>query len=317
MSMATKKISVVVPAYNEEENIPLLYRSLLQELKLLKLDYEIIFVDDGSTDATFNVLLKIARKDKKLRVIKLRRRFGQTAAMSAGFDYAKGDVVVTLDADLQNDPKDIGALLKKMGEGFDVVSGWRKNRKEPFLTRRLPSMVANWLIALITGVDLHDTGCTLKAYRKEILDETRLYGEMHRFIPAIAHISGANITEIVVHHHPRRFGKAKYGINRTLRVILDALTVKFLLSFQTRPMHFFGKLGVFIGGLGGLLFALLVYQRVVLDYPLSSRPIFLVSIFLMLVGLQLVMTGLLAEMLTRIYYESQNKKIYKVRKILN
>lgn len=315
--MRTKSVSIVIPAYNEEKNIPLLYEALKKSLNDLKIVYEIIFVDDGSTDGSRTVLEKIATKDKKVKVVILRRRFGQTAAMSAGFDTAVNDVVVTLDGDLQNDPTDIAKLLDKMDEGFDVVSGWRKDRKEPFLSRRLPSMIANRLIAFITGVEIHDTGCTLKAYRKEVLEDTHLYGEMHRFIPATAQIMGARIAEVVVKHHPRKFGKAKYGINRTLRVILDALTVKFLLSYQTRPMHFFGKLGVFIGGLGGILFVWLIYQRVFLSLPLSSRPAFLVSIFFVLIGLQFIMTGLLAEMLTRIYFESQHKKIYTVRKKIN
>ncbi|KKP58737.1 MAG: Glycosyl transferase family 2, partial [Microgenomates group bacterium GW2011_GWD1_33_9] len=279
--------------------------------------YEIIFVDDCSIDNTLNELKKIANKDQRVVIIALRRRYGQTTAMSAGFDNARGEVTIPMDADLQNDPRDISKLLDKLNEGYDVVSGWRKNRKEPFLTRRLPSMIANKLISVITGVDLHDTGCTLKAYRSEILEETKLYGEMHRFIPAIAHIAGAKIAEVIVRHHPRKYGKAKYGINRTLRVILDALTVKFLLSFQTRPMHFFGKLGVFVGGVGALLLTYLVYQRFFLALPLSSRPSFLVAIFCMLVGLQLVMTGLLAEMLTRIYFETQNKKTYIIKEKVN
>lgn len=315
--MKIKSVSAVIPAYNEEKNIPILYESLKSSLKQLNIDYEIIFIDDGSEDDTFSVLASIAKQDKSVRVIRFRRRFGQTAAMSAGFDFAKNDVIVTLDGDLQNDPKDISSLLSKMEEGYDVVSGWRKVRKEPFLSRRLPSMIANRIISIITGVNIHDTGCTLKAYRKEVLEDTQLYGEMHRFIPATAHIAGAKIAEIVVKHHPRKYGKAKYGINRTLRVILDAFTVKFLLSFQTRPMHFFGKIGVLIGGMGSLVFAYLIYQRIFLIIPLSSRPVFLVSIFFMLIGLQFIMTGLLAEMLTRIYYESQDKKIYRVREIIN
>lgn len=313
----TTYLSIVIPAYNEEKNIPLIYNSISSEVKKLGVSYEIVFINDGSLDNTLKELSIIAKTDRKLRILNLRRRFGQTAAMSAGFDNAKGEIVVTLDADLQNDPKDIGRLLQKMNEGYDVVSGWRKDRKEPFMSRRLPSMIANNLIAFITGVNLHDTGCTLKAYRKEVLDDIRLYGEMHRFIPAIAHIAGAGITEIVVRHHPRKFGKAKYGINRTLRVILDALTVKFLLSFQTRPMHFFGKLGVFIGGTGSILFAWLIFQRIFLSLPLSSRPIFSIAILFILIGLQLVMTGLIAEILARVYFESQNKKTYSIRNVIN
>ena len=307
-------LSLVIPAYNEEKNLSILHHQINEVVSELNLSYEIIFVDDCSIDNTLNELKKIANKDQRVVIIALRRRYGQTTAMSAGFDNARGEVTIPMDADL---PRDISKLLDKLNEGYDVVSGWRKNRKEPFLTRRLPSMIANKLISVITGVDLHDTGCTLKAYRSEILEETKLYGEMHRFIPAIAHIAGAKIAEVIVRHHPRKYGKAKYGINRTLRVILDALTVKFLLSFQTRPMHFFGKLGVFVGGVGALLLTYLVYQRFFLALPLSSRPSFLVAIFCMLVGLQLVMTGLLAEMLTRIYFETQNKKTYIIKEKVN
>jgi len=310
-------LSLVIPAFNEEKNIRPLYDLISETLPETTSDYEVIFIDDGSVDSTLNVLNALSKKDLKIKIIALKRRFGQTAAVSAGFDAAQGDVVVTLDADLQNDPRDIQKLLDKMNEGYDVVSGWRKDRKEPFLSRRFPSMIANLLIAKITGVNLHDTGCSLKAYKKEIVKEIKLYGEMHRFIPAIAHIAGAKIAEVVVRHHPRRFGKAKYGINRTLRVILDALTVKFLLSYQTRPMHFFGKLGVFVGGAGTLLLTYLVYQRFFIAIPLSSRPLFLVAIFCILVGLQLVMTGLLAEILTRVYFEAQNKKTYIIKEINN
>lgn len=306
-------LSLVIPAYNEEKNVSLLFDLIRGSIFSQIPNCEVIFVDDGSIDSTYSELVKISKKDERVKVIALRRRFGQTAAISAGFDGAVGNIIVTLDSDLQNDPRDIPKMIQKLNEGYDVVSGWRKDRKEPFLSRRLPSIIANFLIAKITGVKLHDTGCSLKAYKKDIVRELKLYGEMHRFIPAIAHIAGAKITEVVVRHHPRKFGKAKYGINRTLRVILDALTVKFLLSYQTRPMHFFGKLGVFFGGLGGLIFAWLLFERIFLSLSLSSRPLFLVSVFLILIGVQLVMTGLLAEILIRVYFESQNKKTYNLR----
>lgn len=310
------EISIVIPALNEEESIPPLYQSLKSVLGRVGKSYEIIFVDDGSTDATLKELEKIHKKDSKLKIISFRRNFGQTAAMAAGFDYAKGKVIVTLDADLQNDPKDVPRLLKELDRGYDIVSGWRKDRKEPFLTRRIPSMVANLIISLISGVKLHDYGCTLKAYRADVVKSIKLYGDMHRFIPAVTSTIGVKVSEIAVDHHVRRFGEPKYGIERTLRVILDVMTIKFLLSYQTRPLQLFGRIGFFLTLTGGGVFTWLVYERFFLHHPLSTRPLFLISIFLILVGIQFITLGLLAEMLMRIYYESQGKTIYQIRKVI-
>lgn len=307
-------LSIVIPAFNEERNLLPLYDRLKPVLNKAVLMYEIIFIDDGSTDSTFLILGKIARRDKTVKVISFRKNFGQTAAMSAGFDNARGDIIVTLDADLQNDPQDIPRLLSEIRRGYDVVSGWRKSRKDDFLTRRIPSQIANFLISKISGVELHDYGCTLKAYRKDVLKEIRLYGEMHRFIPAIAASVGARIGEVEVSHHRRKYGKSKYGIDRTLKVILDLLVVKFILSYQIRPIQLFGKIG-FITTVGGFgLFTILVLDRFFGHQPLSTRPLFTVSIFLIMVGIQFITLGLLAEIMVRGYFESQGKKTYYIRK---
>src|SRR3989337_992234 len=308
-------VSIVIPVYNEEESVPLLYKSIKKVMDATGLNYEIIFVDDGSKDNTFSILSDIQKSDPNVVVISFRRNFGQTAAMAAGFDHASGDIIVTMDADLQNDPKDIPRLLEKAKE-YDVVSGWRKNRKDPFFSRRLPSMIANYLISKVTGVYLHDYGCTLKAYRKEVVKNIRLYGEMHRFIPAIANWIGATFTEEVVGHHHRRFGKSKYGISRTLRVLLDLLTVKFLQSFSTRPIHAFGTPGLVLGGIGFLISLYLTYAKLALGYQIGGRPLLLLAVLLIILGAQLVVMGLLGEMLARVYHESQSKAIYTIRKIL-
>jgi glycosyltransferase involved in cell wall biosynthesis len=309
-------ISVVVPVLNEEENLPILYHRLTEALVGNGYSYEIIIVDDGSTDRSFGVMQELRAQDDRLRVVRFRRNYGQTAAFAAGFDRARGDVVVTLDADLQNDPADIPALMAKMAEGYDVVSGWRVNRQDRFLDRRLPSIVANRLIGWTTGVRIHDYGCSLKAYRRDVLADVQLYGELHRFIPALAHAAGARVTEIPVSHHPRRYGKAKYGLSRTLRVILDILAVRFLMSYSTRPIHIFGLLGLlsFIAGVVILLYLAVV--RLFLVQPVADRPIMLLGILLTMLGVQLVTSGLLAEMVTRTYFESQNKPIYTVREEL-
>jgi glycosyltransferase involved in cell wall biosynthesis len=259
---------------------------------------------------------ELQSQDERLRVVRFRRNYGQTAAFAAGFDRARGDVVITIDADLQNDPADIPALMAKMAEGFDVVSGWRVDRQDRFLDRRLPSLVAHRLIAWTTGVRIHDSGCSLKAYRRDVLTDVRLYGELHRFIPALAHAAGARVTEIPVSHHPRRYGKAKYGLSRTLKVILDILAVRFLTSYSTRPIHIFGLLGLFsfLAGMGILLYLAVV--RLFLLQPVADRPLMLLGILLTMLGVQLVTSGLLAEMVTRTYFESQDKPIYNVREEL-
>ena len=309
------KVSIVIPLYNEEESIPHLYGAIKEVMDGTGRAYEIIFVDDGSRDKSFALLSELQKSDKRVVVIGFRRNFGQTAAMAAGFDYAEGEVIVTMDADLQNDPKDIPKLLEASKE-YDVVSGWRKNRKDKFLSRRLPSVIANWLISFVTGVALHDYGCTLKAYRSEVIKNIRLYGEMHRFIPAIANWVGATITEVETTHHPRKYGTSKYGISRTVRVILDLITVKFLQSFSTRPIHAFGPAGLLLSGIGFLMALYLSYEKIILGYDIGGRPLLLLAILLLIMGLQLVVMGLLGEMLARVYHESQGKSIYVVKRVL-
>jgi glycosyltransferase involved in cell wall biosynthesis len=306
-------ISVVVPVLNEEESLPHLHQRLTTALADSGYSYEIIMVDDGSADRSFDIMRGLQAQDEHLHVVRFRRNYGQTAAFAAGFDRAQGEVVITIDADLQNDPADIPILMAKMAEGYDVVSGWRVNRQDRFLDRRLPSLVANALIRWATGVRIHDYGCSLKAYRREVLADVRLYGEMHRFIPALAHAAGARVTEVPVSHHPRRFGKAKYGLSRTLKVFLDILAVRFLMSYSTRPIHIFGLLGLlsFIVGMAVLLYLAVV--RLLLLQPIADRPLLLLGILLTMLGVQLVTTGLLAEMVIRTYYESQGKAIYTVR----
>jgi glycosyltransferase involved in cell wall biosynthesis len=305
-------ISIVIPVYNEEENIrPLL---LAIEGVMLNDDHEIIFIDDGSTDGTLNELKKAVETNKRVKAIAFRRNFGQTASLSAGFDHACGDVIIAMDGDLQNDPKDIPILLKGIEDGFDIVSGWRKYRKDKAIMRKLPSRIANWLISKITGVHLHDYGCTLKAYRTEVIKNIRLYGEMHRFIPALASWNGARIMEIPVNHNARKFGKSKYGIWRTFRVVLDLLTVKFMLNFFTRPLHMLGGWGIafFATGVGYGLF--LTFQRLLFDaYIKPLRP--LIVLLFVITGIQMLTIGLVAEINVRTYYESQNKSIYAIKTI--
>lgn len=307
-------VSIVAPIYNEEENIGLLYSELKMVMDKTGINYEIIFIDDGSTDRTPELLSDLNKKDERVVVVNFRRNFGQTAAMSAGFDYARGEVIVTIDGDLQNDPEDIPKLLDKIKQ-CDVVSGWRFDRKDPFISRRLPSMIANWIISKVTGVELHDYGCTLKAYRSDVVKNIRLYGEMHRFIPAIASWMGVKIAEVRTNHRPRKFGKSKYGLSRTLRVVLDLITVKFLLSFSTRPIQIFGLFGVISGGAGILITAYLSYLKLIHGVNIGGRPLLLLGVFLILLGVQLIIMGLLGEMLVRIYYESQDKPIYVIRKV--
>lgn len=309
------EVSVVVPLLNEQDNINPLYEQITQTLTD-KYDHEIIFVDDGSTDDSFTILSELQKADNKVRVIRFRKNFGQTAALAAGFAHARGEIIAAIDADLQNDPADIPKMIKKLDEGFDVVSGWRKKRHDNAITRLIPSKIANWLIATITRVKLHDFGCTLKVYRKEVLAETKLYGEMHRFIPALASWNGADICEMVVNHRPRTAGAAKYGLNRTLKVVLDLITVKFLGSFSTKPIYIFGGLGI-LSGLGSIVSGLVViYQKFVNDFPMNRNPLLFLTALLITTTIQLILMGLLAELLVRTYHESQNRPTYVIKEIL-
>ncbi|MFQ6096170.1 MAG: glycosyltransferase family 2 protein [Armatimonadota bacterium] len=310
------RLSVAIPVYNEEGNLRALHAELRGTLASLPYASEIVFVDDGSTDATGDILRELCDEDPDVTVIRFRRNFGQTAAIAAGFEHARGDVVVAMDADLQNDPADIPRLVEMIEKGYDVVSGWRRDRKDPWLSRRLPSKIANWTISRVTNVRLHDYGCTLKAYTRDVVRNLRLYGEMHRFIPALASWSGARIGEIVVNHRRRRFGRSKYGMGRTLRVLLDLATVKFLLTYSTRPLHIFGLWGVLAGAAGFLIAAYLSVEKFVKHVDIGSRPLLLLAILLMFGGLQLVTMGLLAELQARTYHEAQGKPIYAVREII-
>jgi glycosyltransferase involved in cell wall biosynthesis len=314
--LAGVAISVVVPVKDEEDNVEPLYRSLVEVLDALGRSYEILLVDDGSEDQTHPRLLRLAASDPNLKVIQLRRNFGQTAAMSAGFDHATGDVIVPMDGDLQNDPADIGRLLEKVDEGYDVVSGWRRDRKDGFV-RRLPSRIANWLIGRVTGLRLHDYGCTLKAYRADIVRDTNLYGEMHRFLPALAYQTGARITEVPVAHHPRVSGRSKYGLGRTFKVLLDLVTVKFLSVWSTKPSYVFGGSGAVLCIVGTAFVAWTAYQKIVNDVYVYRQPSLIVGVFLFTIGLNLFLMGLLAELVTRTYHESQSKPIYYVRERTN
>jgi glycosyltransferase involved in cell wall biosynthesis len=309
-------VSVVIPLLNEADSLAELYSHLQDMMNNLDRSCEIIFIDDGSTDNSFAILRELQQADSRLRAIKLRRNFGQTAAFSAGFDHARGDIIVTMDADLQNDARDIPKLLAKIDEGYDIVSGWRIKRRDKWITRRLPSQIANWLISHLTGVKLRDYGCSLKAYRREVLDNVKLYGELHRFIPALASWMGVEVAEVPVNHFARRFGKSKYGLSRTIRVMLDLLAVKFLLDYATRPLQIFGLIGLLNLGAGTTLAAYLTYMRLFGGVALSDRPILLLAILLIMVGVQLLIMGLLGELVVRTYHETQNKTIYMVREIV-
>jgi glycosyltransferase involved in cell wall biosynthesis len=306
------ELSIVVPLFNEAENVEPLHRALVAALSELGRSYEIVFIDDGSTDRSFAKLDELATLDADVRVVRLRRNYGQTAAMAAGFDHARGDILVPIDGDCQNDPRDIGLLLEKIDEGYDIVSGWRKDRQDG-LTRRLPSRIANWLIGRVTGVRLHDYGCTLKAYRAEVIDETRLYGEMHRFLPALAHMAGADIAEVPVRHHPRTHGKSKYGLGRTFGVLLDLVTVKFLSAWSTKPSHVFGGFGMVLCLAGTGFVTWTAYQRIVNDVFVYRQPSLLVGVFLFTIGFNLLLLGLLAELIVRTHHESESKPVYVVR----
>ncbi len=309
-------LSVVVPIYNEAESLPSLIKAIASAVKETQLSYEIICVDDGSIDGSTQILTEIALQRNDLKGVILRRNYGQTPAMAAGFEYATGKIIITLDGDLQNDPADIPLLLAKLDEGYDLVNGWRKNRQDAALTRLLPSKIANWLIGKVTGVKLHDYGCSLKAYRSELVADMNLYGELHRFLPALAYIEGARITEIPVRHHPRRFGKSKYGLGRTIRVIMDLLTIFFMKKFLTRPMHVFGLGGVISFALGIAMGLYLTVIKFVFQQNIGARPLLVLSVLLVLTGVQLFCFGLVTELLMRTYHESQRRPIYRVRNIV-
>jgi glycosyltransferase involved in cell wall biosynthesis len=309
-------LSVVIPVYNEEENVEPLIREVASVMESLGQSYEIVVVDDGSRDNTFPALVRLHCKEPHLSIVQLKRNFGQTAAIAAGLAYAEGEVVILMDGDAQNDPADIPALLVELDRGNDLVCGWRFKRQDPFLKRRLPSMIANQLISWTTRVKLHDYGCTLKVMRKVVAKELRLYGEMHRFIPAIAYERGARVAELKVNHRPRLRGRSKYGITRTLRVILDLLTVKFLISYSTRPSHIFGIIGFLSGAAGFLIGVYLTVQKLMYNLDIGGRPLLLLAVLLMFIGFQFVTMGLLGEMLSRTYHESQDRAVFVVGEIL-
>jgi len=310
-------LSLIIPVYNERDNLPLLFDAVQKAMNTLKLKWEVIYVNDGSRDDSFDILREHAKKNPAhVRVINLRRNFGQTAAIAAGIDHASGETIVLLDADMQNDPADIPMLLAKLDEGYDLVSGWRRNRKDNALLRTFPSRIANWLISQVTGVHLHDYGCTLKAYRRGALEGFRLYGEMHRFIPVYASSVGARITEVQVNHHPRKFGKTKYGLERTMKVVLDLFTVKFLVSYGSKPIYLFGGTGILLMGLSAILMLYLLIRRVFFLVSVLGSPFFQMSAMFFILGFQSVLMGLIAELLVRTYHESQRKPIYIIRELV-
>jgi glycosyltransferase involved in cell wall biosynthesis len=310
-------ISVVIPIYNEEENLPILIDQVRSAMNQLGKTWELILVDDGSSDNSAMVAERSCSEDNRIKFVQFRKNFGQTAATAAGFDHASGHVVVPMDGDLQNDPHDIRLLLEKLDEGYDVVSGWRHNRQDALVHRKIPSLIANRLIAWVTGVKLHDLGCSLKAYKKEILEDVKLYGEMHRFIPIIASSYGARIAEVPVRHHPRKFGKTKYGLMRTVKVLLDLLTVKFLGSYATKPLYPLGSIGFGAMLVSVALAVVVLFQKYGMDIKVHRNPLMLVAVMFFIVSIQFIAMGLLAELLTRTYHESQRKPIYSVKKRLN
>ncbi len=310
-------LSIILPVYNEEENVRLQYENIVQNLDSGKYSFEIIFVDDGSTDNSVPTLKEIARKDRRVKVVQFRRNFGQTAAMAAGIDHSSGKVLVFMDSDLQNDARDIPLLVEKINEGYDVVSGWRKDRKDKLLSRKLPSRIANRIIAHVSGVQLHDLGCSLKAYRGEVLREVKLYGEMHRFIPVHASWVGARITEVPVTHHARQFGKSKYGIKRTFKVLLDLITVKFMGSYSTKPIYVFGGTGFVLLICAFISFGATVYMKFANSLSMNRNPLLFLTVLFILMSMMSIMLGILAEILIRIYHESQDKPPYSVRETVN
>ena len=311
-------LSLIIPVCNEENNLPLLYPAIQDTLNSLDQDWEVIFVDDGSTDGSLQLLKNLAKKERRhVRVVVFRCNYGQTAAIAAGIEHAAGDIIIMMDADLQNDPADIPLMLAKLNEGYDVVSGWRKDRQDPFFSRAVPSRMANALISWITGVHLHDYGCTLKIYRREALTGFRLYGEMHRFIPVYAHAAGAKIAEVGVHHHPRKFGKSNYGIGRTFKVLLDLLTVKFLLGFSANPIYIFGGVGIGLIIISTLTLLFLAVRRIIFASSVLESPFFQISIMFFVLGFQAILMGLIAELLMRTYYETLGKSTYAIREVIN
>jgi glycosyltransferase involved in cell wall biosynthesis len=312
------KLSLVIPVYDEEENLPLLFDAVYELFETVGGGWEVILVDDGSQDKSLEVLKMYAEKDPEhIKVIGFRRNFGQTAAIAAGIDHAQGEIVALMDADMQNDPADIPKLLDKLNEGYDVVSGWRKDRKDTFLTRTLPSRLANGLISWVTGLHLHDYGCTLKVYRREVLSGFRLYGEMHRFIPVYAYSVGAKITEVPVRHHPRKFGQAKYGLERTAKVVLDLFTVKFLISYMHKPIYLFGGAGLILMLISGLTLLYLAIRRIFFLVSVLASPLFNTSVMFFIMGFLSILMGLIAEMVIRTYHEAQDRKTYTVREWIN
>ena len=309
------KISVLIPLYNERENIPLLFEKAYLVLNRLNKDYEVVAVNDGSNDGSEEELNKIAKKYPNLKIVHFRKNYGQTSALSAAVALSNGDILIPMDADLQNDPEDIPKLIDKIEEGYDCVSGWRKKRQDNFLTRRLPSIVANKIISIVSGVKLHDYGCTLKAYKREVLDEIELIGEMHRFIPILASWKGAKVTEIEVSHHPRKMGKSKYGLSRTFKVVLDLMTLKFLGSFLTKPIHAFGGSGLGLIFISGLIFLFTLYQKFFQGAYVHRNPLFVIAVFFSIAGIQFIMIGLLGEVLSRIYFQSSDRKPYAIKEI--
>ncbi len=310
-------LSILLPLYNEEENIRLQYEEIVKAADQLKVTYEIVFVDDGSNDRSFEILSSIANRDRRVKLIQFRRNFGQTAAMAAGIDHSRGEVLVFMDSDLQNDPRDIGKLLEKIREGYDVVSGWRKKRKDNFFIRTIPSRIANMLIARVSGVKLHDLGCSLKAYRGEVIRQVRLYGEMHRFIPVHASWVGASITEIPVNHNARRYGKSKYGIVRTFKVILDLFTVKFMGSFSTKPIYVFGGAAIVLFAGSILSGTAVILMKILLRHSMIRNPLLLLTVMFIILSTMFIMLGLLAEISIRTYHESQSMPPYRVKKTIN
>jgi glycosyltransferase involved in cell wall biosynthesis/uncharacterized membrane protein YbhN (UPF0104 family) len=317
VELGVMSVSVVVPVYNEQENIRPLYESLKPVLESLGRDYEIVAVDDGSTDGSLAELRRLAAADPALKIVQLRRNFGQTAAMDAGLRHACGEVIVTIDADLQNDPADIPMMLAKIDQGYDLVHGWRKNRHDSLLSRRIPSKIANWIIARATRFPVHDLGCTLKAMRRDVAADLRLYGEMHRFIPILAHWHGARCAEVVTRHHPRRFGQSKYGISRTLRVVLDLITVKYMVQYLASPMKLFGGIGLACGGLAGLAGAATIVMKLWQGIDMTGNPLLLLAVFAGMVAIQFFVLGMLGELGVRTYYESQQRRPYAVRELVN
>src|SRR5215467_12089610 len=306
--------SIAVPLYNEQDNVLPLYTRIVEAMVDVGGPYEIVFVDDGSRDATHKMLSEIAAADSRVTVVRLRKNFGQTAGLKAGFDYARGEVIISMDGDLQHDPAEIPAFISKIQEGYDIVSGWRYQRRDAWLTRQLPSRTANWLMAKLCGLDLHDFGTTFKAYRREVIKDLQLYGELHRFIPALASWSGATIAEIPIKNLSRGSGKSNYGLSRTLTVALDLICIKFLLDYSTKPLQFFGRWGLLSTGAGGLTGLFLLFRKILFHVEIMQQhgPLFLASILLIICGIQLISVGLVGEMLSRTYYETQNKRIYSV-----